>query len=435
LDIVRRSNVGGAMKNLIASLPMLSRVEDFEEKLDYITASRSADIDVLFDNENSDQIIYDILLGKKPEFKEKENKTERICIVAMLGHISGDTLLAWKPQLRRYMQNLLAQGKDVTLFSDYPESESNVVGLEDVVPRGVRIIYRIAERVMNKKEIVESSYIIRNLVYSDQYEKDMELMNWDNNRRDLTRSMGQVSFDKVIYAGPYSTKFVLLAKGIEADRYIYWDQRNYSVLTKVVNRPERFQMRYENITRVPEIFDQVYHWDETEYEIMVQNDLIKCQEKHSLIKDHLDYKSLLDHDETEVVDYNGNEFWLTEKNEYLDGQCVMKLLKKCGTKTQRKAVHIDYSDTDNIDEIMREIRLRHQKQPEDIFYIFEDFSSNRKDMELIVINENMQEYTVLCSYHILWNMLKEFSTYYYTADYKDIYENISSEFQIAYEKL
>ena len=52
-----------------------------------------------------------------------------------------------------------------------------------------------------------------------------------------------------------------------------------------------------------------------------------------------------------------------------------------------------------------------------------------------LINLEMQDYVVLCSNYLPWDILNVFSVYYRTFDTKDMFENICREFNVAYEKL
>lgn len=436
LDVAQRREIQcDYMKEHMAALPLVSTARELAEILSSVQAADKSSLGELFDAEMSSDVILDVLQGREVEGKSLQSDVEKVCIVASMGHSTKDTLVAWKSQLNILLKQLLGENKDVTLYTNELEAEENLTIIEQVVPKGVRVIYRFAERVMSEQEILDSSYLIRNFSFCDDIREALDEMDMELNIRELKRSMGNISFDTAIYAGPFSGKFVMLMNAMDAKKKYYWDQRNYPVLLNVEDRPEKNQLRFENLCRVPELFDAVLHWDETERDVVRENHLYTDWDKHHLIQDMLQYHELLEHKPYDVVSLRGQDYWLVSSKKYLDEQRDMQLLIKHKDREHRKALHINYAEHENFEDILKKIQKLHEKNPEDVFYLFEDFQTCRKELGLLLINMAMQDYVILCSKFFLWDVLKEFSVYYSTAKTGDIYEKVCGEYGTAYEVL
>ena len=418
----------------MSDLPIVTEGEELRKQLLDVKAANQTSVMQLFSGRASVQDIIDVLAGGLAGSDSSQDEKEAVCVVAAMGHYSKDTLVDWKSQLNIMLTQLVKEGKDVTLFTNEPEAEDLLRRIEKIVPKDVRVIYRIAERLMTKQEMIDSSYLIRNFAFCADIRDAIEAMDVDLNVRDLKRSMGNVAFDTVIYAGPFSGKFVMLTKCISAKQRYYWDQRNYPALLDITDRPEKNQRRFENLCHVPELFDTVLHWDEIELEVIKENHFYEDLQKHKMMKEMLNYNLILEKSVYDTVVFENEKYWVVSSKEYLDEQCSMKLLIQKGDKVSRKALRIDYTEADNLENIMRKIEKCHEREPERIFYVFEDFFVYRKELELLVSNIGMQDYVVLCSGFFLWDILKEFSAYCCVSETKDIYEKVC-EYDIEYEMI
>ena len=438
LDIAGRQNLQTeSMKKILHDnvLQANNREQLKQCIVDAKPAKRKA-VEELFAGKENSSVILDILSGKEyPGEKLTKEEKERICFVVSMGHITKDVLGPWKQQLSIALKQMLQQGKDVSLFCDEPDSDSILTEIEQVVPHNVRVLYRIAERVMTEQEMIDSSYLIRNLAFSEDAKDSLSQVDMELNQRDLKRSIGNCQFDKVIFAGPFSAKFVILTKAMQAKQTMYWDQRNYAVLLKVAERTPKNQQRFENMIKIPECFDSVLHWDRGEWNCLSRSGMCIQPEKHFLWEDYLDYDFLLPHKEYEVATIHNQTYWMINAYSYLDGQKDFQFVQKCGESSSRYATHMSMSYIENIEDIMKAIRLLHEKNSHAVFYIFEDNQSCRKELELQCVNHKMEDYVVLCSDHFLWDILSEFSGFYSIEENGDIYERICEAYGVAYEKL
>ncbi|MCH5266693.1 MAG: hypothetical protein J1F02_12395, partial [Lachnospiraceae bacterium] len=436
LDVAQRRAVQCEyMREHLAELPMASTTDELAELLSTVAPMKKESVGELFAAEIPPEAILDVLAGKRTEGQSLQSDAEKICLVVSMGHYSKDTLVAWESQIGRLIEQMLKEKKDVTLFCDKPEDEFYLNKVEQVISRDVRVLYRIPERVMTEQEILDSSYLIRNFSFCDDIEDALNQMDMELNARDLRRSMGNMKFDTVIYAGPFSGKFVMLMNAMKAKKRYYWDQRNYPVALQVPERTEKNQRRFENLCRVSELFDGALHWDETEWEVIKKNQFYTDLDKHGLVKDMLHFDTLMDKSAMDVVSLQGQDYWVVSSKEHLDEQRDMQLLAKYSDREHRKALHLTYADSEQFEEIAARIEKRHKQNPEDVYYIFEDQRYCRKEMELLITNMGMKDYVRLCSRYFLWDTLKEFSTYYRVCEAGDIYEKICQEFGVAYEAL
>lgn len=423
------------MKKHMSKLPIASTTQELAELLIKVPKADRESVRKLFETSVSVETILDVLSGREAESQSLESDKEKICMVVSLGHYSKDTLVAWEVQIGVLLEQMLKEGKDITVFCDEPESEFYLNKVEQLIPKGIRVLYRIAERVMTKQEMIDSSYLIRNFSFCEDLNEALNQMDIELNRRDLRRSMGKLSFDTVIYAGPFSGKFVMLMNVMDAKTRYYWDQRNYPVTLEVQERTEKNQKRFENLCQVPELFDGVLHWDETELEVIKENHLYTDLSKHKLLKDFLDFDLLLNPSSMDIVSFRGQDYWIVSSRDYLDEQKDFQLLVKYKDREHRKALHITYGVNEKFEDIIVKLQKLHEKNPEDIFYIFEDQYYCYKELELLVNNMGMKDYIHICSRYFLWDVLKEFSTYYCVYSTDDIYKAVCRKLGVSYERL
>lgn len=436
LDIGKRREIQCEyMKKYMSGLPMASTAQEIRKLLGRVSQADKETVKELFEASVPAEAILDILEGKETQTQSLQSDKEKICIVVSMGHFSKDALVAWEVQIGILIKQMLKAGKDITVFCDEPESEFYLNKVEQIIPKGVRVLYRIAERVMTKQEMIDSSYLIRNFSFCDDLHEALGKMDVELNRRDLRRSMGKLSFDTAIYAGPFSGKFVMLMYAMDVKMRYYWDQRNYPVTLEVSERTEKNQKRFENLCKVPELFDGVLHWDETEFEVIKENHLYKDLSKHKLLKDFLDFDVLLNRSAMDVISFRGRDYWVVSFKEYLDEQQDFQLLIKNRDREHRKALHITYAVHERFEEIIAKLQSLHEENPDDIFYIFEDQCYCYKELELLVTNMGIKDYVHICSRYFLWDELREFSTYYCVFPTDDIYEVLCRKLGVSYERL
>lgn len=439
LDVAARSNMQSAfMKKNMSELPMASTAKELVKALGKAVPLDSQCVAELFSATLSSDLILDVLLGKTVEMAA-ERDSESICVFAAMGHQNKDVLVAWKEQLSKFFEQMLEAGKEVTLFCDEATSEFYLENIEKVVPKKVRVIYREPERIMTKPEMLDSSYLIRNFIFSEDIKEAMGMLDRDLNRRDLKRSMGNLAFDKAIYAGPFSAKFVLLFEALEAKKKYYWDQRNYWKALNVQERVEKDEMRFRNLCKLPELFETVLHWDETELDVLEKANLIMDSGKHQLIKNVFHFGESTgdekEYVEPDTVVLRGQEYWVVSQKVYLDDQRDMQLIVKRADREHRKALFVTSASQKRLEDILLALKKLHEKNPGDVFYIFEGQKSCYKELMLLLSNMEMQAYVVLCSRYLPWDILREFSEYYCTFDTNDMYENLCRKYGVRYEKL
>lgn len=440
LDFAERNVLqSSSMKENMKALPMASTAKELVKILRKVTPLGKQCVEKLFSADCSSDVIIDVLLGKEKVNSSvvSDSDSERVCIFAAMGHRNRDILVAWETQLEKLLKKMIHDGKDVTLFCDEPASEFYLEKIEKIIPQKVRVIYRESERIMTKSEMIDSSYLIRNFIFSEDIKEAIHLLDRELNRRDLKRSMGNLQFDTAIYAGPFSAKFVLLFAALDAGKKYYWDQRNYAIALNVNERLEKAELRFQNLCRLPELFDNVLHWDETELDVLEKADLILDKNKHQLIKDIITFGNLSSevNREPDTVILNGQEYWVVSDKKFLDNQRDMQFLIKFADREHRKALFVTSASRERIENILLAVRELHERNPEDVFYIFEGQKSCYKQLKLVLINLEMQDYVILCSNYLPWDILNVFSVYYRTFDTKDMFENICREFNVAYEKL
>lgn len=439
LDVAERGALQCTyMKEHLAALPMASTGKELIKVLREVTPLGTQCIEELFSASLSADRILDVLLGKDIELPPSADSAERVCVFASMGHYNTDVLVAWEAQLSKLLEQMIQEGKDVTVFSDEPSSEFYLEKIEKMISKKARVIYRESERIMTKPEMIDSSYLIRNFIFCEDMKEALGMLDIDLNRRDLKRSMGNLSFDTAIYAGPFSAKYVLLFAALEAKKKYYWDQRNYSNALNTKDRTEKNELRFRNLCRLPELFEGVLHWDEAEMDVLKREDLIVDEDKHQLIKNGFPFeKTSADekYAEPDTVLLRGQEYWIVSEKEYLDGQRDMQLIAKYADREHRKALFITSASKKRLEDILILIGKLHEKNPEDVFYIFEGQKTCYNELKLLLANMEMQDYVVLCSKYLPWDILRMFSVYYCTFETNDIYENLCRQYDVAYEKL
>lgn len=438
LDVAERSALQCTyMKENLTALPMASTAKGLAKILGEVVPSEPQRVAELFSASLSSELILDVLLGKEIEVPSQD-AAERVCVFAAMGHYNKDVLVAWEAQLSKLLEQLIQDGKDVTVFCDEPSSEFYLEKIEKSVPKKIRVIYRESERIMTKSEMIDSSYLIRNFIFCEDIKEALSMLDRDLNSRDLKRSMGNLAFDIGIYAGPFSAKYFLLFETLEAKKKYYWDQRNYPSALNMQDRVEKDEMRFRNLCKVPELFDGVLHWDETELDVLKKADLVVDESKHRLLKDFFqDGEASADEQyvEPDTVVLRGQEYWVVSQKEYLDGQRDMQLVVKHADREHRKALFVTSASQKRLEDILLTIRKLHEKNPGDVFYIFEGQRSCYQELMLLLSNMEMQDYVVLCNRYLPWDILREFSAYYCTFDTNDMYENLCQKYGVRYEKL
>ncbi len=301
------------------------------------------------------------------------------------------------------------------------------------MPEGVRILYRIADRVMTNKDKIDSSYLIRNLAYCDDIGKGLDSVDCALMGRDIRRSIGNLKTDTVIYAGPLSMKYLIQVRAMEAKKKYFWDQRNYAAAFQVESRDEKNTQRFHNFCAVPELFERVLHWDGTELNVLRKHHLIRDEKKHIRLQDYLDLAGLVNREPLDSVTLRGQEYWVTNTRFYQDDQCDMQILAKYKTREERKAVHVTYAFNGRFEEMMQELCRKHERHPDWIFYLFDDQMQSSQELDMLASANEMQDYVVLCSNFFLWSEVSEFSEYFYIEN--DIYEILCRETGVAYTPL
>lgn len=439
LDVAERSTLQCTyMQKNLTALPMASTAKELTKVLGEVAPLEAQCIAELFSASLSSDLILDVLLGKEIEVPSWKDGSESVCVFAAMGHYNKDALVAWETQLSKLLEQLLQDKKDVTVFCDEPSSEFYLEKIEKNIPRKVRVIYRESERIMTKSEMIDSSYLIRNFIFCEDIKEALSMLDRDLNRRDLKRSMGNLAFDTAIFAGPFSAKYILLFEALESKKKYYWEQRNYPATLNVQERVEKDEVRFQNLCKVPELFDGVLHWDETELDVLKKADLVVDEDKHQLIKDIFHFEKTSADEryvEPDTVLLRGREYWIVSQKEYLDGQRDMQLIVKRADREHRKALFVTSASQKRLEDILLSIRKLHEKNPDDVFYIFEGQESCYGELTLLLSNMEMQDYVVLCSRYLPWDILREFSVYYCAFDTNDMYENLCRQYGVAYEKL
>ena len=122
-----------------------------------------------------------------------------------------------------------------------------------------------------------------------------------------------------------------------------------------------------------------------------------------------------------MVVLRGQEYWVVSQKVYLDDQRDMQLIVKRADREHRKALFVTSASQKRLEDILLALKKLHEKNPGDVFYIFE--------------GQKSCYHVVLCNRYLPWDILREFSEYYCTFDTNDMYENLCRKYGVRYEKL